>query len=528
MLKLRKVLPALGLSAIISTQALPLAVSGASAAPAASGSASAITYPIKTSNTYTYFTGLGAEAAKVVNSYNEAEVYIELQKRTGVKLKFIHPPANQVNESYNLMVASGDIPDITQSGGETPVQYKGGLWKGVADKAYLDLTNLIPKNAPDYNRVLNMSDRIKRDATSDDGKIAAFYKIKTDPDPTFLRLIVRRDALEQVGAKIPQYKNELEALLAKFKSAGYTPLVVAASPNNEQHLMSMYDLAPGFTVKEGKVVYSYTEPGFKQFVQMMADWYKKDYISKDFASLTGAQKSSLIDTKKVAMQSDAGGVVAQFNRAKGQGYVLDSMPIPKLREGQKIHTLPGITYVAAETAISTKAKNPETIVQMFNYLYTPEGSELANWGIENVSFKKVNGKNVYTDNVLKNPKMSITAAGTLLRMHVIPKLSLKDVECHPDVIADAAGLEIRMRYSDDPDVDNAYVLPNVSYTTKEVNDRTAIMNDVETYVNEMYLQFVTGATSMDKYDDYIKNVKGMRIDDAVKITQAAYDRWSKK
>jgi len=42
------------------------------------------------------------------------------------------------------------------------------------------------------------------------------------------------------------------------------------------------------------------------------------------------------------------------------------------------------------------------------------------------------------------------------------------------------------------------------------------------------LKFILGAEPMSKFDDYVAQLKKLGIDDAVKITQAAYDRYKNK
>ena len=80
-------------------------------------------------------------------------------------------------------------------------------------------------------------------------------------------------------------------------------------------------------------------------------------------------------------------------------------------------------------------------------------------------------------------------------------------------------------YDDDPLLDGALYLPNISLTEEETEKRTSIMNDIDIYVNEMVIKFIRGTESLDNWPQFVKNVEAMRLDEAIAVTQAAYDRY---
>ena len=56
-------------------------------------------------------------------------------------------------------------------------------------------------------------------------------------------------------------------------------------------------------------------------------------------------------------------------------------------------------------------------------------------------------------------------------------------------------------------------------------EKSNIMLDVDTYVNEMLLKFIKGTESMDNYDSFVKTVKDMGIDKVINIYQKATDSY---
>lgn len=114
-----------------------------------------------------------------IKSLEENIVFQELEKRTNIKIDFITPPAGQSTESYNLMIASGDLPDIVDDGG----MYPGGGAKAVADGIYLKLNDYIDKYAPNYKKAMAANPSIERQAKEDDGTIWCFHMIQLDQEP---------------------------------------------------------------------------------------------------------------------------------------------------------------------------------------------------------------------------------------------------------------------------------------------------------------------------------------------------------
>ena len=55
------------------------------------------------------------------------------------------------------------------------------------------------------------------------------------------------------------------------------------------------------------------------------------------------------------------------------------------------------------------------------------------------------------------------------------------------------------------------------------------MTDVNTYRDEMFDKFVMGAEPIDNsFDNFVKTIEGMGIQEALDIQQAAYDRYLKR
>ncbi|MCS7462828.1 extracellular solute-binding protein [Paenibacillus doosanensis] len=495
--------------------------------PAASANMNESGLPIvKTPITLKVWTPMSSNASQFITDYGQNEVYQELEKRTGIHIEFIHPAQGQEKEAFNLMIASGELPDIITGAG----RYVGGEEKGVRDGVFEDLTPYLEKYAPDYYKLATSDAETKREVTTDDGKFPAIYMIKPEQDAPFRRIMFREDMLKSVSMDVPKTIDEYEKFFKAIKdSKGIAPYIPV--PNGlEEQFMGPLGIVPGFYLKDGKTVaFAQTQPQFKEYLTLMNKWYKEGYINKDFAGLKAAQAQALFDSGKAATFVDA--VVGTYNRGKQlkQNYV--PAPYPRLKLGDRIHYQPSdwpVPNQGQETVITTSSKHKVEAVRWLNYAFTQEGAMLYNYGIEGKTYTMVDGKPKYTDYILNNPKFGTENANYILRVHFAPKLMFTDVAANPNLAKSPDSAAIRQKWADDPDVDSALQLPPIRLTAEENDKRSKIMTEVNTYSDEMVLKFILGAEPLGNFDNYVNQLKKLGIDEAVNISQAAYDRYLNK
>ena len=84
-------------------------------------------YPLKTGKTLTVWCEFPKNAMENAQNLNDLPLGKELEKQTGVHIEYMHPTSD---ESFNLMLASGKLPDI--------IMYRWPTFAGGADKAIND------------------------------------------------------------------------------------------------------------------------------------------------------------------------------------------------------------------------------------------------------------------------------------------------------------------------------------------------------------------------------------------------------
>ena len=74
----------------------------------------------------------------------------------------------------------------------------------------------------------------------------------------------------------------------------------------------------------------------------------------------------------------------------------------------------------------------------------------------------------------------------------------------------------------------AHLLPPITPTSEESKEFSTIMNEINTYRDEMTLKFMFGTESLDNFDTYVKNIENMGLARALEIQNAALDRYNSR
>ncbi len=492
-------------------------------------------YPIVEDGSVTlkYWLPIHPNAAKFIRDYGENEAFQELEKKTGVKVEYIHPTIGNEKENFNLLLVSGDLPDMMMIQLLPPKdvsKYKGGEFKGVNDGVFLNLKDYLEDYAPDYNELINSNSDVQNAVFGSDGEVAAFYKLNFNPTPPARRFIMRKDWLDEFGMDTPKTLNDIENYLKNAKETKDIAPYLFTSTGKEELLIGAYNILPDFYRKDDKVSLGIIQPEFKEYLALMNKWWEAGYISKDFTTFTNDPS-----IEPVFGTGDGGLYVGSVDTAYSKFTVameiaIESAPEPRLNENDAIHTRKMDFPLKKDvTVISNSSENKEIAVRWMNYAYTEEGSNIYNYGVEGKSWNMVDGKPQYTDYMLNNPDLPTNNALWILRVHFTPKLETASVlDMNPTIVKNVDGAAFRKRWSDYPNTDFSYRLPPIQLTSEELDARTSIMTQVNTYADEMILKFVVGVEPISNFDKYLEDLKAFGVDEAVAITQDAYDRFINK
>ncbi|OMF95390.1 extracellular solute-binding protein [Paenibacillus sp. FSL R7-0273] len=507
------------------------------AAPSTDSSteAAAVTYPIETDKTLTYWGALPNALTGVRSEHAEVPFYQEWQKQTGIKVDFTAPPTNQIDESFNVMLASGELPDMLEY---NFFGFPGGPEKAIKDGYILELNELIDKYAPNYKKYLQEHPEVEKMVKTDNGSYYAFPFIRGDESLlTFQGPVIRKDWLDELGLPVPETIDEWTATLKAFKEkkGAAAPISFVGKPRVFNELgngafVGAFGVTRDFYLEDGKVKFGPAEPGYKDFLSLFRQWYAEGLLDKDVATVDSKVMDANITSGATgATWGNSGGGIGKWTpilKEKDSKASIIAAPYPVLEKGTtpKFGQRDYFMSTGGMVAISATSKNAELAVKLLDYGYSEAGSMLFNFGTEGVSYALENGEPVFTDLLMNNPEklapaqaMSLYIRGNTMGPFVSDKrVSEQYLNLPEQQEAVATWQKTDMA---------KYQIPLVTPTPEESAEFANIMADVNTLVDEMTLKIILGTEPLEAYSGYLDKLNSVKLSRAIEIKQAALERY---
>lgn len=487
--------------------------------------------------TITWFMGSNSSLTALVDNLNETPFFQELEKRTNIHIDFHHPATGNESTAYNLLFASGDLPDLVT---HTSPGYPGGLDACIDDGYILDLTELVPQYCPNYMAALNQfaenyDENVLRSAYTGKGRIGAVGGLMQEPQGPWAGLYVRGDWLEACGLDTPETFDDWEEMLTAFKEkmGATAPMLLYKNgyDNVFNNICMGFGVTSGWYQVDGQVKFGPAEEGWREYVTLMNDWYEKGLIDPDFMASTAAA-SILPDTAMVTTGKTGAFVGIYTNVAVWEAAIegdQDSfIPVytPVKQEGDT-HNFQSVDLSAATAtmglSVSAKSEHVEECLKLFDYWFSEEGALFCNYGLENDTFQfNEEGDPVFTDKILHNPDglsfaqamayYTFPPSGPVYQdwTRELGSVPEKDIVCY-----DVWGKGTNSQDMPTPDV--------LGMDPELYSEWSSIMTNIQTVVDESTPQFISGVRSLDEYDAYLQTLKDFHVDRAVEIVQQAYD-----
>lgn len=462
------------------------------------------------------------------SDYNDGAFFKELEARTGVHIEFETPAIGEEQTSFNLMIASGELPDIICYAGS----YPEGLDAAVEDGYYLDLTDYIDTYMPNYSYARQQDEYVKKSTVTDSGRIAAVWSVYTQPQGPWIGLQLRKDWLDELGLDIPVTYDDWEEMLTAFKDkkGAYAPFALGSLGNTIfGEFSSGFGATHDYMNVDGTVTYGPITDGWRQYLSTMADWYKKGLINPDYMTAgIFMVDMELVTTAQSGAWYSMYTMPSLYEMASGDPNMnIIGVQPPVVKEGDTTHIRKSTAYMGSmPVAISADCENKEIAMQWIDYLFSDEGFLLANYGIENDTFTyNSDGKPVFTDKISKNPD-GLSMSQAMCFYTLVPDNLASSYDWTRELSAvpekDQEAMTIWGKGGED------YVMPAaLSHTSEESKELASIYTDIQTYVNECTNKFITGVMDVNgsDWDEYKATIEGMNIARCIEIKQAALERY---
>lgn len=477
----------------------------------------------------------------MVPSYADVPSMKKMAELTNVNIEFIHPAAGSEKEQLNLIISSGDLPDI--------IAYDWSKFSSTPDQLFedgliLDLSSYIDQYAVNTKKLMEENPQIKKDISTDTGLMPGFYQMQfSEVLKNTYGFILRRDWLNQVGLDAPVTLDDWYEVLCAFRDNDVNgngdpsdeyPLTTGLFTANEDVMALEYFYAAWgknwqmYVNPDKHISYGAYEPEYKEYLLLMRKWIEEGLIDPDFATNDKQQQDAkFLNSQAGALRSGLGAGFGTFIAGLGDENAIAGALSPVMNEGDTSYNFSGrsagVTGLAA--FISTSCEYPEIAVKWLDMFYGGDGMMLANYGIEGEAYNMIDGYPTLVDYITRNPdgkSINVALAEFSLGCSGFPfwnDTGVREQRMLSYPVQREIGLEMAK-------MSNDVCIPRVTLTADETMEYAGLISEVETYVKEMTLAFLLGDIDIEEgFEEYQQTLKDLGVEEAIAIQDAALQRY---
>jgi len=344
----------------------------------------------------------------------------QLEEKTGVSFDYVPVlDSGATTGKVDVWLASGDYPDVIN---EAPL--KIGKYKDAG--ALIPLEDLIDQYGPNIKKRFGKYYDLLKD---EDGHIYSLYGVNLakepspDSQPSF---VVQYDVLKDAGYPEIKTLDQLFDVLQNYykkhpKTADGKDVIPFSGLSG-----GLLDITPGLNAAglpdhgfyaidgNNNVSYALTSDANKEYIKFLNRLQRAGMLDKEIFSLNAETAGAKITQGRVLASYIPGWLMRGYEKSIIANGDFDKQyaKFSILANETVVDHSNALTPTSSSTnlAITNKAKHPERIIKLIDYLFTDEGQILVNWGIEGTHYDVVNGKRVKNAEFDKKVQSDPTAA----------------------------------------------------------------------------------------------------------------------
>lgn len=413
----------------------------------------------------------------------------EFEKRTNTKLNITWVSDNGFNDKLNVVLASGDLPELIKLPDTTIPQFQTMVKQG----AFWDLTPFLK----DYKHLLD-SPKIMWDNTKMNGKSYVIPIVR--PLEGGWTFAIRRDWIEKLGLSMPTTMDELYTVMKAFKEKAPDGKAdtYGFSGRGFDYIENIFTGAGSkWKVKDGKLIDVTLEPEMRAALLYKKKMFDEGLVPPDFAVMKDNQYWDLSTSGR------AGTTVETIEALWRWTY-------DQWKRDPKVNWEPIVSLAASQGPFQSQntgfigvAAIPKTvpeakvrkILALLDYGASEEGSTLSQYGIEGMHYKKEDGFFITNEQSVKD-SVGTGSFGKLFMKHdpymyaFAPGMPKEIFEKNKKIID--AKAKISTPRPDVGLVSDTNIKAGADYTKK---------------IADMKVQVVMGKVGIEAWDKYVADLK---------------------
>ena len=313
-----------------------------------------------------------------------------IEKAANVDLEIIQPPYADFQTQFNLMMASGELPDIIHC------WFKADIDKYGSEGAFINWNEYIPKSqqlSQFYSK--DMLDMMK---TADDAVYALNVLSSMDPNGTYARI----DLIDELNNGVmPKTPDDWYQLMKKLKIAypDSTPMSTQGGVMMADYFFRGFGMGiDGNGIKmqiladsPDRYIWGFEAPKAREAVEFHRKLYAEDLLDKTFVTNTGTEFANAVEQKMTLLSwGGAAAVISRQDRLASIGNTTAVVGFVNNPIASGVNPLDCYQEFSPLgwhcVAISSKSSNIDAAVKVIEAFTTPEVKEGIAWGREGIEY----------------------------------------------------------------------------------------------------------------------------------------------
>lgn len=437
----------------------------------------------------------------------------------------------------SLDIVAGTLPDMFTLGNDDYLVYRQLLDNGLI----ADMTDAYNTYANWYMRATADSFEGRHFAPyTEDGRLMGIPTGRYGYEHN--QLWLRTDVLEAIGMKAEDIKTieDIETYLTKAKEAfpdtvglalhSTDPLTNYGTGFSADPIAQVFGATPRYWLEQedGSIIYGSLLPGMKSALTILADWYQKGLIDKEFPTRVGGGLTQAVTTSGQATAWFAPwwygwSIVDLVKNVPGADVAIVNAPL----DAEGFFTAPWPSPAGEVLLVNANCKNPEAVIKVINLEYDmhrefdPEAAALyedakdknkaqymdASW----TYLFPTSGVNMEYSNVV--PKFGHGMHSLIDNDELTPNLAspneiLESQNVGRFIAGDPTAEQFRGSYYSRYVASDITDAANVRFTYPAYSQVTESMADIRpsllTLEQQIVLQIILGQKPVDAYDQFIE------------------------
>ena len=453
--------------------------------------------------------------------------FSRMQEKTGISFQFREYNSESGWSQRKTEIARGeDLPDVLFS-----PELKQSEIRDMYDSGVLiDLRPYLETYAPDLWAQFEAHPEWLKDVVLPGGQIAALPEFNTMQNNDVMWINTRW--LKRVGLEMPGNAEELKQVLVAFRDG---------DPNNNgqkdeiplaflgmwelrflAHAFGIIDNDYYISARSGKAESALTTDENRAFLSWLHDlWTEKLLDPNGFRTVDTLRQ--ITDEKKAVPY---GVILSATPLTVLPASAMDQYEtlLPLEYQGERIYRDLTGGVIRGTFAITSACREPEKLISWVNYLYTEEGSKLAQYGKEGEEYSWNDSGMWEWNEDLTTVAQEILPQHTIAGGSIPPGLALEDFQLHYAEESTRRTIEMLARVKEYA----VLPFPLVTLSREDEAEIARIQKDLMGYAEQAMAAFVTGDVELndDQWAVFCNTVREKGLNSAVGIWQKYLEKRS--